>query len=256
MRNILARSQREVLEEITCSKMLLGFDFDGTLAPIVADPDRAGLRARTRQRLITVARLYPVVVISGRARADVRKRLGGVRVKGVVGNHGLEPWGEAQRYARLVQRWLSRVEKELAGLQGVVIEDKGYSLSVHYRQSRKKRETQAKIMDIASRLKGVRVVGGKLVVNVMPEGAPHKGIALERERDRLHLDTAIYIGDDDTDEDVFALDRPGRLLSIRVGKKAKSFAPYCIEDQGSIDELLKVLIELRRKQRPQSRAAE
>jgi trehalose 6-phosphate phosphatase len=247
MRNILAHSQREVLEQLTSSNVLLAFDFDGTLAPIVSDPKRAAMRARTFKQLVAVSELYPVVVISGRAQSDVRKRLTGVHVQAVVGNHGLEPWGAADRYARQAQRWRVKLARALEAHRGVVIEDKKYSLSVHYRQSRQKRAARAAIIEASAQLSGARVVGGKLVVNIVPEGAPHKGIALERERDRLRCDTAMYVGDDDTDEDVFTLDRPGRLLSIRVGKKSSSAAPYCIESQVAIDSLLRVLHELRRK---------
>lgn len=266
MRNVLAASQRSLLEELTASNVLLAFDFDGTLSPIVADPKAAELRVRTRQRLTALSELYPVVVISGRARSDVQRRLNGVHIQAVVGNHGMEPWSAAdaaaapspamKRHARLVKRWRAKLASELADLRGVVIEDKTYSLSVHYRQSRQKRAARAAIMAAVEALSGVRVVGGKLVVNVVPEGAPHKGIALERERDRLRCDTAIYVGDDDTDEDVFALDHPGRLLSIRVGKKASSSAAYCVETQADVDELLKVLIELRKRSRVPHRAAE
>jgi trehalose 6-phosphate phosphatase len=71
-------------------------------------------------------------------------------------------------------------------------------------------------------------------------------MALERERDRLGCDTALFVGDDDTDEDVFALDRPGRLLGIRVGRTPASQAPYCLRDQREIDDLLDRLIALRR----------
>ena len=77
-----------------------------------------------------------------------------------------------------------------------------------------------------------------------PSG-PHKGIALERERDRLQLDTAIYIGDDETDEDVFALDRPGRLLTVRVGPRRASQASYYVKNQAAIDDLLGALATLR-----------
>jgi len=138
----------------------------------------------------------------------------------------------------------------------VVIEDKAYSLSVHYRKSRQKRVARAAIFEAASALPGARVVGGKLVVNITPKGAPHKGVALQRERERLHCDTAIYVGDDDTDEDVFALDQPGRLLSIRVSKKVSSAAAYYIENQSAMDALLRVLVELRRKQGARHHAAE
>lgn len=256
MRNILARGQRKLLEEVAASNVLIAFDFDGTLAPIVADPKRAEMRARTRQRLATLSELYPVIVISGRARSDVQKRVTGAHIQSVVGNHGMEPWGAADKHARQVKRWLGRLARELPPQRGVVIENKTYSLSVHYRKARQKRAALAAIMEAAGSLGGARIVGGKLVVNIMPQGAPHKGIALERERDRLRCDTAIYAGDDDTDEDVFALDRPGRLLSIRVGKKSASSALYCVEDQSDIDELLRVLIELRRKQGVRHRAAE
>jgi trehalose 6-phosphate phosphatase len=98
---------------------------------------------------------------------------------------------------------------------------------------------------VAARLGAVRIIGGKQVVNLVPEGAPDKGDALERERERLRCDTAIYVGDDDTDEDVFRLDQPGRLLTIRVGAKRTSHAAYCIRDQRQIDVLIRVLSSLR-----------
>ena len=85
-------------------------------------------------------------------------------------------------------------------------------------------------------------------------GAPHKGIALERERERLGCDTALYVGDDETDEDVFSLDRPGRLLTIRVGAKRTSAASYYILDQRVIDVLLGRLLETRQRWVEQRRA--
>ena len=85
----------------------------------------------------------------------------------------------------------------------------------------------------------VRLIGGKQVVNILPAGAPHKGLALERARARLGCDTAVYVGDDETDEDVFALDRPGRLLGIRVGRKRSSSAASYVRAQAEIDRLLR-----------------
>ena len=83
------------------------------------------------------------------------------------------------------------------------------------------------------------------MLNVLPVGAPHKGLALERARARLGCDTAVYVGDDETDEDVFALDQPGQLLSIRVGRKKSSSAAYCIRSQAEIDALLRSLLAYR-----------
>jgi trehalose 6-phosphate phosphatase len=90
-------------------------------------------------------------------------------------------------------------------------------------------------------MKGVRLVGGKLVVNLLPAGAPHKGLALEAARERFGCDTALYVGDDETDEDVFALDQPGRLLAIRVGRRRGSAAGYYLRNQREIDRVLRVL---------------
>ena len=102
--NIMAKRHIHKLEEFTHSNVLLAFDFDGTLAPIVQDPARARMRPQTRRLLGAVARRYPCVVISGRARHDVLKRVGSVPVWQVSGNHGLEPWAQNAAYPTQVQR--------------------------------------------------------------------------------------------------------------------------------------------------------
>lgn len=246
MKNLLSRANRDVLEQFAWSNVLLAFDYDGTLAPIVDERDRAAMRPRTRALLQAAAKLYPTIVISGRAQADVLKRLRGIRVCEVVGNHGIEPWHTTDRLIEIVQRWAPLLEERLASFKGVEIEDKVVSVAVHYRRSREKKRARLAILEAARALGDVRVIGGKLVVNVLPNGAPHKGIALERERDRLRCDTAIYIGDDETDEDVFMLDQPGRLLAVRVGPKRHSAAGYFVRDQAAIDRLLELLIALRK----------
>lgn len=245
MKDVLAAAQREVLEQFAWSHGVLAFDYDGTLAPIVADPAHAEPRPRTRALLARAAELYPVVVISGRSRLDTTKRLRGVRLARVIGNHGLEPWRGSERFSAQTQIWLPPLSRLLAGIDGLWIENKAFSLSIHYRASRARKTARAAILAAVSRLEGARVIGGKLVINVLPQGAPHKGVALERERARLGCDTALFVGDDQTDEDVFALDQPGRLLGIRVGARRASAAAYFIRDQAAIDSLLRRLIELR-----------
>jgi len=242
MHDILAPARRGVLDRFARSRPLLAFDFDGTLAPIVADPARAAMRASTRRLLERAAGAYPCIVISGRSRADVVKRLHGVRLSGVVGNHGLEPWHAAPRLAREVRRWVPLLEARLRGVAGVVVEDKGLSIAVHYRRSRDKRHARARILGAAARLGPARLMGGKQVLNILPAGAPDKRLALERARARLECGTAVYVGDDETDEDVFRLARPGRLLAIRVGRKRGSAAPYYIRTQADIDRLLRRLL--------------
>jgi trehalose 6-phosphate phosphatase len=247
MRNILARANHEVLQQFAWSKMLLAFDYDGTLAPIVSDPDKAIMRHTTRRLLEELVPLYPCMVISGRAQRDVMRRLHGIGVHKIVGNHGAEPWHGTSRPVNKSDRWHRLLSERLSGLRGVKIEDKGLSIAIHYRQSREKRLARSAILDAASMLGEVRLMGGKQVINILPQGAPHKGIALERERARLKCDTAIYVGDDETDEDVFALDQPGQLLTIRVGQRRSSAAAYFIESQRRIDDLLRVLLKLRQE---------
>jgi trehalose 6-phosphate phosphatase len=249
VKRILAKAQDEVLEQLAWSNVLLGFDFDGTLAPIVDDPDAATMRPLTRKLLTRVAALYPCVVISGRARPDVERRLAGTGVRAVLGNHGLEPWCATYDLRRIVNTWIGKFVRALDGVPGVEIEDKSFSLAIHYRRSRRKKAALTKIAECAASLANARIVGGKQVVNIVPAGAPHKGVALERERERLACDTAFFVGDDETDEDVFALERSGRLLTVRVGSSRRSQAAYYIEDQSEIDALLTRFAALRARAR-------
>jgi trehalose 6-phosphate phosphatase len=245
MKDILALANRELLQQYAWSNVLLAFDYDGTLAPIVADPARAAMRAATRTLLTELAERYPCVVISGRAQRDARRWLQGIPLRQVVGNHGVEPWQATRPMMAEVERWLPVLERRLSGYRGVWIEDKTYSLAVHYRRSREKKKALAAILRAAAALGPARLVGGKQVVNVLPQEAPHKGLALLRERRRLSCDTALYLGDDVTDEDVFGLDEPGRLLAIRVGARPASAAAYFLRSQLAVDDLLRLLIDLR-----------
>jgi trehalose 6-phosphate phosphatase len=247
MRNILLRIHRHILQQFAESNVLLAFDFDGTLAPIVLSPTQAQMRPATRRLFEKLARLYPCIVISGRTRLDTQKRLHGIRVLEVVGNHGVEPWAASHQLMEKIQQWRPSLEERFASLPGVRIEDKIFSLTVHYRQSTEKKRARAAILDAAQLLGDVRLLNGKQVVNILPNGLPHKGTALERERVRLHCKTAIYVGDDETDEDVFALGHPDKLLTIRVGRKITSAASFFIENQMEIDRLLQALVQLRQR---------
>jgi trehalose 6-phosphate phosphatase len=245
MKDILALANRDVLEQFAWSNVLVAFDYDGTLAPIVRDPNQAFLRESTRRLLQRLAALYPTIIISGRAQLDARRRLRGIPLQRVVGNHGIEPWQATRPMMNKVKRWAPLLRRRLAPLKGIRVENKTYSAAVHYRASREKKKARAAILQAVVELGPIRVIGGKQVVNVLPRGAPHKGIALERERERLRCDTAIYVGDDETDEDVFGINEPGRLLTVRVSPKRDSQAMYYIKNQAAVDELLAVLIRLR-----------
>src|SRR5688572_31586392 len=113
MRYLLSKACRSVLTRLAEERTLCAFDFDGTLAPIVEHPDRAVLRDTTRSLLSRLAAVYPCVILSGRARADLLGKLGGVTVEQVIGNHGAEGDGTAGKRRGQVRRWKAAIELEL-----------------------------------------------------------------------------------------------------------------------------------------------
>ena len=249
MRRILSAHNVGVLARVARSRVLVAFDFDGTLAPIVKNRERAMMRQRTRRLLARVCGAYPCAVISGRSQRDVSARLRGVGVKYVVGNHGLEPGGNLDECARQVARARPVLEKRLDRSAGIDVEDKHYSLAVHYRRAPRKRDALLMIDGALAALRvPMRAIPGKLVINIVPVQAPNKGDALIDLQAQEGADTAIYVGDDVTDEDVFELDRPGRLLTVRVGASRVSTAAYFLRDQSETDILLAKLVGFREGQ--------
>ncbi|OFW07456.1 MAG: trehalose-phosphatase [Acidobacteria bacterium RIFCSPLOWO2_02_FULL_68_18] len=237
------RRQR-ILRAFASSNVLLAIDYDGTLAPIAPTPDQARMRVRTRRLFTQVAHRYPSIAISGRPLDDIARRLVGIPIRSVFGNYGGEPSPQGKPPVR-VGAWVTHLRERLSTLSGVVVEDKGYSVTIHYRRARNKDRAIAAIHDAARALPGARVLGGVEAVTLLPREGPDKGVALQRARRLLRCDTAIYVGDDDTDEDAFASAHPDRLLSIRVGPSRKSRARYHLQRQADIDRLLQSLLTLR-----------
>src|SRR5262245_20482479 len=108
------------------------------------------MRPITKRLLKDVARRYPCVVISGRSRDDLVHRLKDIPIVHVSGNHGLEPWAEDPRYIRQAQRWVQQLAPRLAPYRGIVIENKTYSISIHYRGARDK-QAALRAIDRATR---------------------------------------------------------------------------------------------------------
>jgi trehalose 6-phosphate phosphatase len=246
MKYLLSRASLPLLARLAHERTLCAFDFDGTLAPIADHPDHAGMRKRTLDLLRRVASLYSCIIVSGRNRASVLEKLSGVQVAGVLGNHGAES-SKTARARQDVKRWKTALEHELDPLPGAVpgiwIEEKESSLAIHYRQSSQKAKARQRIFAAAGKLKNVRVFGGLDVVNVVRKLAPHKGDALVAERDRLQCNWILYLGDDENDEDAFAL--RGNIVPVRIGRKQRTHARYYLRTQKEIDELLELLVQLR-----------
>jgi trehalose 6-phosphate phosphatase len=222
---------------------LVGFDFDGTLVALSEHPSEVALTAETRSLLARLAGRVPVVVITGRSRADVSSRLDGLPLYGVAGNHGVEPFGETQEVVELVAGWRATLLRELAKRPGVAIEDKRFSLTVDYRHAPDLEATRDAINAAARRLPHARLLGGRHAdFNIAPDNAPNKGTALAAFMQQAGCNAAIYVGDDRTDEDAFRLEMPS-FAAIRVGRREHSAAPYFLDAQTETDRLIELLLD-------------
>jgi trehalose 6-phosphate phosphatase len=246
MRNdFLTGARRPILEELAASRLLLAFDYDGVLAPLGTAPDGRAMRPATRRLLGEVARRYPVAVISGRAYRDLDRL---VPTTGVirVGNHGFElgrPTAVPRAVLAQVAGWEREIRRRLAGMAGWYLEQKRSTLSIHYGIGRNWRRAERAVHEVGAALEGARLVPGKKVLNVLPAAFPHKGDAVRRILRRLRLDTALFLGDDVTDEDVFLVGPP-QVVGVRVGP-GRSAARFRLSGQASVDELLGRLLALR-----------
>jgi trehalose 6-phosphate phosphatase len=243
--DILAAENISVLRSFAQSSVLLAFDYDGTLSPIAPTPESALLPAATKELLICVAATYPLVVISGRGLADISERVAAIGAKRIFGNHGLEWSGGKSRPRAQVHGWVERLREQLSGQPGVFVEDKTHSLSVHYRLAPDNDRALQFILPIVRALPDVRVICGAAAVNLLPRHGANKGVALRRALDETGCARAIYVGDDDTDEDAFGALTPDTLLAIRVGPSGASRAMYHLDSQESIDQLLQALVDMR-----------
>jgi len=248
MMELLAPAMAATVRDLAQPGTLVVLDFDGTLAAIVDDRRVARLSPRAEAALVRLARLYRVAVLSGRAAQDVGARLGGAEVAWVVGSHGAEWPGEEgghQAWRSLVEGWAVALERRLAGLEGVELEVKPLSVTVHYRHSPRPRAAAARILAAAADLAGAAVILGQLVVNLLPGDAGDKGTALQRLVALSGAPRVLFVGDDVTDEAAFRVPLGIPSVMARVGLDPASSAGAWLGRQQDVEVLLERLCELR-----------
>ena len=248
------------------SHLLLLSDYDGTLTPIVSRPVEAVLSPQVRDKLTTLANLptCSVGIISGRQLAELRSM---VAIDGIyyAGNHGLEIEGPGLSYVNPQAESARTLMKDLAGrlaaaldsVDGIIIEDKGLSLSLHYRLVKEGEvnmvvETFKRIISPLADEAKIRITSGKKVMEVRPPIDWDKGKAVEtvsREIKallKLERVMTVYLGDDTTDEDAFkVLHRPDGW-SIFVGREdSASDADYYLASTSEVEDFLTRLIALK-----------
>jgi trehalose 6-phosphate phosphatase len=261
---------RERIREAGALSLFL--DFDGTLAPIVNDPGDACLAPEVRTTLAALAARSDTLVafISGRELADLRLRVG-IANAIYAGNHGLEISGLKTSVPEsdgmpvcfvepgaLVRREALRdivdaLRERLAGIPGARLEDKVLTASIHYRQAAAGEVhhiTEIVHQELARSVKHLqvnhfRLNHGKMVLEIVPRTDWNKGAAVGWINARLATPGArsIYIGDDRTDEDAFALMTDE--ITIRVGRCAKTSARYFVKDPAHVHAFLEWLSEIR-----------
>ncbi|MER5530681.1 trehalose-phosphatase [Streptomyces sp. NPDC002677] len=199
---------------------LIGLDFDGTLAPIVADPEQARAHPDAVPALAALApKVAAVAVITGRP-AEIAVRYGGFAgVPGldhlvVLGHYGAERWDAAtgEITAPPPHPGIAAVRAELpavidsAGAHGTWIEDKGHAVAVHTRRADDPQATfeslRAPLTDLATR-HALIVEPGRLVLELRPPGMD-KGVALREYAREIGAGTVLYAGDDLGDIPAFA----------------------------------------------------
>jgi trehalose 6-phosphate phosphatase len=248
MRHLFTPAGEADLAATMARRPLLAFDFDGTLAPIVARPVDARVPVATLRRLKRLALRLPMAVISGRAVDDLRHHLG-FEPTFDAGNHGAEDPTLAHRpeLSAALDGLRARVLVHAAQLEqaGVQVEDKGASMALHYRLALDRTfatDAIGRLLQPADA--GLRVFGGKMVVNVVSAAADDKAAALHRIARRAGTQAAVYFGDDVNDETVFAAREP-HWLTIRVGADAPdSAARYFIDGPRDMPRLLDRILSL------------
>ncbi len=235
-------------------------DYDGTLTPIVDRPELAIMTAAMRETVRKLAGVCVTAIVSGRGLADVAAQ---VKLEELIysGNHGFEistPGASAvhnekgRPFMEAVATISEHIAQQIADIDGSIVENKTYSLSVHYRLVKPVRVPEIEdIVDAALiDYPNLHKRHGKKVFEIRPKIDWDKGKAVLLLLQTLHLDgddvVPIYVGDDITDEDAFRALK-GRGIGVLVGNEDReTAADYKLGDTEETQQFLHALTELAR----------
>ncbi len=249
-------SIEEIMGRAQGKKVAIFLDYDGTLTPIVATPEKAFLSGPMRDAVIELAKQCIVAVISGRDLQDVRIKTGIDHIY-YAGSHGFDiagPKGSlvafqpGKDFVPLLDKVEKRMKEGLKKIHGALVERKRYSLAVHYRQV-KEEEIQS-VRELVDRVgrewPQLDKSEGKKVFEFQPGIGWNKGKALWWILDALRLSPGlvlpIYVGDDTTDENAFRVLRD-RGVGIVVSEKPRlTEACYILKNPDQVLVFLRAIL--------------
>jgi trehalose-phosphatase len=246
----------ELEGELAKRFLYLFLDYDGTLSPIVRDPDKAVLSLRMRGRLeaLSKAGRCRIAVISGRALEDIRRRVG---IAGITygGNHGLEVEGPEgmfrypvpEKARRALDEVHRAVEGALSAIPGAFLEEKGMTLAIHLRKVRRE-ELLIAAHAVSEATRSYREPGeivvrpGKEVFEIRPSVEWDKGKTVLWLLEKSAAaggepPLPLCVGDDRTDEDAFREIRE-RGITVHVGSPRQTTARYYLRNVGEVAAFL------------------
>ncbi|KAK9678627.1 hypothetical protein RND81_11G224100 [Saponaria officinalis] len=261
----------QIIKASKGKQIVMFLDYDGTLSPIVDDPDRAFMSDSMRRTVRKLARYFPTAIVSGRCRDKVYSFVKlaelyyagshGMDIKGptkgskfLKGSHGVL-FQPASEFLPMMNEVYNTLLVKTKSINGAKVEHNKFCLSVHFRCVDEKKWT-----DLAHEVRSVlkfypklRLTQGRKVLEIRPTIKWDKGKALEFLLESLGLANCndvfpVYIGDDRTDEDAFKVLRDrGQGFGILVSKVAKeTHASYYLQEPSEVMNFLQRLVTWKR----------
>ncbi|KAK9904432.1 hypothetical protein M0R45_000730 [Rubus argutus] len=238
----------QIIEASQGKQIVMFLDYDGTLSPIVEDPDRAFMSDSMRNTVKKLAGCFPTAIVSGRCRDKVYKF---VRLAELyyAGSHGMDIKGPAKgsKYKKGSQDQINSRSKS---------GEQQFCLSVHFRcvDEKKWSELALQVKSVLKEYPKLRLSQGRKVLEIRPTIKWDKGKALEFLLESLGYANCndvfpVYIGDDRTDEDAFKVLRErGQGFGILVSKTPKeTSATYSLQEPAEVMDFLQRLVEWKRQ---------
>jgi len=249
------RNIDEILSTLENKIPALFLDYDGTLTPIVSDPEKALLSQENHSTISKLAALIPVAVISGRDRANVASKINidsliyaGSHGYDITGPNGLDmQYGPGQETLPVLDDAETHLKSMLSSIEGAMVERKKYAIAVHYRNVADENVEKVKkiVYEELGKHEKLREGLGKKIIELKPDFDWHKGKALDWILDKLELKSEkyipLFIGDDVTDEDALEVLREVGI-GIMVGNHDETtYANYILNDTEEVAEFLQLL---------------